>query len=215
MVITKRARLLAPPFVGTRIRIRVDDPLDFMIKTATLADGSDRIVVDWGDGLTDVYNASLVDVRHPYSKPGEYTVKISDDIAKVGIGYKTPATVYSAIYAPMVIGFESNASKLTTLPAFAFHNALNLSSLNVSNSGLNSLTNAAFKGCSTLAGALYFPKVTSIAGTTATTLPFCECLGIAELHFGEQNKGVIMELPSWELSGGKFGAENATVFFDL
>ena len=48
MTITKKTRLLPPPFIGTRIMIRLDDPesLTWGMKNLTLAEGREKAIIN-------------------------------------------------------------------------------------------------------------------------------------------------------------------------
>lgn len=69
----------------------------------------------------------------------------------------------------------------------------------------------AFYGCTGITGSVSFPALTSI-GRNGLNGAFNRCTGITSIHFRADAKSVI------EATGGyssKFGASNATIYFDL
>ena len=69
-----------PPFVGTRISIRLDDPasLTWGMQNIQLASGHEKSVIEWGDGSRD--EVTLNGARtHAYARAGKYEVRISND----------------------------------------------------------------------------------------------------------------------------------------
>ena len=204
MTITKKTRLLAAH--DTRIKIKLDDPesLTWGMKTLTLAEGHEKALVDWGDGTRTEVTASGVQV-HTYAQPGEYEVRISDDVVKVQCLVKNGQSVHQLVYAPMIREFTSNATLLENLGGDGFYKAVNLTTLQCP--GVRELGRWTLQFCTGLVGRLDFPQVSSIGEET-----FSGSTGITELHFSEANEAVISALPGFTSA---FGAENATVFFDL
>lgn len=189
-IITKKVRLIPAPFVGTTIRIRVGDGLVFKFRNVVLAEGCTSITIDWGDGTTEVYNASISGGAHSYPAPGEYCIRISDDTKNICIGFSNDESEYTTVFAPMVLLFTSNAKKLSIIPGYGLCNCINLTCFDVSSSNVRTISSAAFKNCSGLSGELFFPEVGTIQGG-ATTLPFYGCTGITALHFKEANEAAI------------------------
>ena len=77
----------------------------------------------------------------------------------------------------------------------------------VGNYGLNS----AFYNCNGITGSASFPALTSV-GRNSLRNAFYECTGITELHFRADAKSVIENADGYS---SKFGASNATIYFDL
>lgn len=71
---------------------------------------------------------------------------------------------------------------------------------------------SAFSGCTGLTGSVSFPKLTSVGGTTGFQNAFLNCTQITELHFRRDAQAVIQALGTYDT---KFGATNATIYFDL
>ena len=211
MTITKKTRLLPPPFVGTRISIELDDPasLTWGIGALTLAEGHDVASIDWGDGQRDDI-AMDGSVTHVYAQPGEYEVRISDDIATIRFSSKSGSDPFRGIYAQMIREFLTTARCLNSLTNYCFNYAAKLETIKCASSGLHVLLPLAIGNCSTLSGRLDLPEVTDISLNS-----FYGSTGLTELHFSAANEAIIKALPAWEESGGKFGAVNATVYFDL
>ena len=195
----------------TRIRIRVDDPesLTWGMRTLELAAGCERAVVDWGDGTRQTV-AESGELIHEYAGTGEYEVRISDDIASLSCASSGSATVYNTVYAPMIRAFRTTAARLEALASFCFFCASNLSAFGCAGSGLRTVGTRTFAKCPSLVGRLDLPGVEDIATTT-----FVSSAGITELHFSAAKEEAIRALPAWESSRHKFGAANATAYFDL
>ena len=214
MTITKKTRLLPAPFVGTILDVSIDEGLVFKIRIAHLAEGREHITVDWGDGTREVFDGDVSAVLHTYPAQGDYSIRFSDDVEYLAISNYNSKSTYYTVYAPMVRGFYSNAKRLRTIDPCAFRHCVNLSSLDVQKADVVAINEWAFEDCRSLPNELSFPAVKDIQGTT-DALPFAGCSGITALHFAKANEEAIRALPLWEPTGGNFGAENATVYFDL
>jgi hypothetical protein len=70
--------------------------------------------------------------------------------------------------------------------------------------------NIAFAQCSGLTGAIEFPSLTSVSSSSFDQA-FWGCTGINEIHFKEDMKETIESLDGYD---EKFGATNATIYFD-
>ena len=92
-------------------------------------------------------------------------------------------------------------------PTDGFYKAVNLSAFQYEGSGIWEIGRLTFRFCTGLVGRLDFPQVSSIGEES-----FSGSTGITELHFSEANEAIISALPGFTSA---FGAENATVFFDL
>lgn len=211
MNIIIKTRVLSAPLAGTRIRIRIDDPesLAWGMFDLTLADGHDKAVIDWGDGTHEEFAASGK-ATHTYATTGEYEVRLSDDLEGIRCSYTKTSSPFRSVYAPMIRGFRTTAVRLQTFESSCFNGATNLADFSCASSNVTTLAISAFALCPSLTGRLDFPHAVSIGASA-----FKDSLGIAELHFGAANEAAIKALPAWTESGGRFGAENAAVFFDL
>lgn len=209
MKIICKTTLYPPPVVReTRIRIRLDDPafLTWGICALTLAEGHELAVIDWGDGTTAEVTASGAQ-QHTYAQPGEYEVRISDDLSALQCLMRGGQSVYQLVYAPMIREFRTNATLLGKFGVDGYFKAVNLASFQCEGSGVCEIGRMAFQFCTGLVGRLDFPRVISIA-----TESFLGSTGITELHFSKANEEVISALPGF---GTAFGAANAEIFFDL
>ena len=204
MTITKTTRLMSAH--DTRIKIKLDDPasLTWGMATLTLAEGHEKAIVDWGDGTRTEVTANGAQ-EHTYAQPGEYEVRISDDVVKAQCLIKNGQSVHQLVYAPMIREFRSNATLLENLGGDGFYKAVNLTALQCP--GVRELGRWTLQSCTGLVGRLDLPGVTSLADTSLTG-----STGITELHFSEANEETIRALSGYETH---FGAENADVFFDL
>ena len=68
-----------------------------------------------------------------------------------------------------------------------------------------------FSGCTGITGSVSFPKLTSI-GTRGLYYAFDGCTGITEIHFSADAQSTVEATGGYET---KFGASNATIYFDL
>lgn len=191
MKIICKTTLLAMPDLGSVLSVRIGENRLFKLRGATLAEGCDHVTVDWGDGSEpETFNTDLSDALHTYSSAGDYAIRFSDGIGQIMIGYRSDSSDYNTIYAPMVTGFVSNASRLSEIPANAFRSCVNLMRFDVAESSVSAIYGSAFKNCAALSGALSFPMVKDIAGGLGA-LPFTGCSRIAALRFSRANETAI------------------------
>ena len=207
-IITKKVRLIPAPFVGTRIKIVLDDPdsLSWGMSGLLLAEGHEKAVIDWGDGSTTEFTGSGL-LIHDYAQAGEYELRITDDISSITCSHLSILSPFCTPYASMIREFTTNAVHLDTIGICAFNKASNLRSFHCEGSGLRSLSAYAFWTCSSLSGRIDLPHVNNV-----TNNAFVFCPGITELHFSEADAETITTLPGYDIS---FGAENASVSCDL
>ena len=211
MNIIIKTRALSAPFAGTRIRIRVDDPESptWGMSDLTIAEDREKAVIDWGDAICEEI-AEGGARTHTYARTGEYEVVISDDISGLRCSHLSSASVFRTVYAPMIREVCTSAARLKALENCCFIDATGLTAFTSRQAGIETLAVSAFARCPSLTGRLDLPRVVSIAANS-----FGGCGAIAELHFGAANEATIKASSAWETSGGRFGAENAEVFFDL
>ena len=201
MKIMKKTRLLPPLFVGTRIGISLTDSLVWGIRTAVLAEGHTAVLIDWGDGTRQTCEA-VTEVTHTYPAPGKYEVRISDDIRSFNLHWGDDAKKLP------VTSFATNAKNLTSLSAYAFAECANLSVLDISpDAALSTCVIRAFKNCVSLPSELRLYHLKILASNT-----FEGCPQIRALRFSAENKAEVLEKTGFATA---FGAENATVYFDL
>lgn len=202
-----------PPFVGTRIKIAVDDE-QRMFRIGNLDAGSmgTKFAIDWGDGVAEYYTGSILLVYHEYAKAGTYEIRISDDVETMNLGNSDEA--FNALYPPMVLSFVHNGEKLLTLNGSAFANCKNLTAFDVREGKINKLSTNTFIGCEKLGGVLFFPCVTSTPGRSQTKV-FSNCTGgITEIHFAESAEEVITATASYK-ADLTLGTGTAVCVFDL
>ena len=200
-IITKKVRLIPAPFVGTKIKISVLDSLKFKIRVLVLAEGHDKIAIEWGDGSTQFLNKTSTSVEHDYPSTGDYIIKLSDDVKHICIGFPNGESEYHTIYAPMVRGFSSNATQLLLIPGFGFHNCVNLQCFDVAKSGVKSILSESFKNCASLSGELFFPKVNELNGDSSS-MPFAGCTKITAIHFANANAAAITASTAYNADEG-------------
>lgn len=76
----------------------------------------------------------------------------------------------------------------------------------------SSATQGCWSGCNVITY-FYLPKLNSVTGVACTTYMFNDCTqNFLEIHFGKENETYIKSLAGYS---NKFGATNATIYFDL
>ena len=207
-IITKKVRLIPAPFVGTRIKIVLDDPesLTWGIRAITFADGCQSAVIDWGDGIREEVS-SRGNITHTYRQSGEYELRISDDIKAIGCSTSQTESEFYLVYAPMIREFRTTATRMSAIVVSCLRNATHMSAFSLMGSGVKTIGAYAFDNCSSLNGGIDLPGVNNVMPTSFTNSP-----GITELKFSEANKAAITSLDGYK---DKFGATNATISFDL
>lgn len=242
VIITKTVRLVAapvPPFVGTKIGITVpDDSLDWGIKAGALADGADFATVSWGDGTEILLGADIQDLVHTYPRGGSYEVRISDALSTLQVS-AAAGSDFCETYAPMVTSLVSNAQLLATINPQAFRNAVNLRTLDLSESAiaqfrplaftdclalaslaglprtLQTVYNTAFSGSVNITGRVDFPAAQTISGNVSGGKNlFSGCAGITEIHFAAEHEETVKTSSSYR-NDPRLGAPNAEIIFDL
>ena len=180
-----------PPFVGTTVTIRVGEGLAFKLRAVPLADGCESATVDWGDGsAVETFFEKIADAVHEYPAPGEYRIRISDDVRYIAIGSSTADSDYNLVYAPMVRKIVSNGQYLTQVAAYSYRNCHNLETADFSESNLHTLPAGCFMDCRSLTGELYFPKVDNVVGSSIS-MPFANCSRLTAIHFADLYKSKI------------------------
>jgi hypothetical protein len=92
------------------------------IYSANRYSSSDPIVVDWGDGTTDVVYGNISQLAHTYSGASTYTVKISDNISTFCPSYSN--TTWYQTTSQNQYTFKkvlTLSSKVTQLSSYAFY----------------------------------------------------------------------------------------------
>lgn len=103
MTITKTLTLVAAPeptWRGTRMQLNVPtDAAVFDIAVADLAEGSESVTVDWGDGTTDTFSGGIDHITHTYASAGRHEVLISDGVESFGVNGETESAPFSECVA--------------------------------------------------------------------------------------------------------------------
>ena len=205
-IITKKVRLIPSPFVGTQFDILITpEERVFGFFSGTLADGSSEVTVDWGDGTTERF-AAFSQITHTYADPGEYQIRISDDLAEFSQSSLRTADYWT--YAARLLRVRSNAANLAKLLTAAFRHAVNLASADFTQSGLSKLGAFVFSYCHALGPKIYLPNVNEL-GTSV----FLDCPGVLEIHFSKAHEAEIKAGPAYQETP-PLSAENAEIFFD-
>ena len=210
-IICKTTLLAAtPPFAGTEIDILVDDGLVFGLNRITLA--SDSAVVDWGDGTRETFTATG-EAIHTYPAPGNYTVRISDDISQPGFSTTSATSDIVLVYMPMIRAIRFvNAQNLGAIPVSAFKGCVNMTSFTGDLPNVVKIGSSAFVDCRSLASPLHFPEVSMLSGSGGA-LPFTGCIALREIYFSEEYRDSIERKEPYR-SNPQLGAPNAVVLFE-
>ena len=124
--------------VGTMLIVEASSSsMTVRIACGDLADGSESVTVDWGDGRKNEY-ARISDARHTYAKSGEYAVLISDDLSSFGFTDTSPTGAVPD--RDMLRELVAIGSKVTSIADYGFNN------------------------CKKMRGVVNLPNVTSIGG---------------------------------------------------
>ena len=215
MTISKKTRLLPPPFIGTKIKIRVPEDYQFFgLRSTTLAPGCETVTVEWGDGTSDTQEG-FSRFQHEYAHPGEYEVLISDELSQFALSTSNTGSAFHTHIAPMVLSVLSNAKNLHALYDDCFFHCINMAGCAFNGVQLTTFAKSPFAECASLAGSLALPFAESIEGDKEN-LPFAGCMGLTEIHFAQAKKEMLLACPAFEdYESTRLGAENATVYFDL
>ena len=216
MTITKTLTLVAAPeptWRGTRMQLNVPtDAAVFGIAVATLAEGSEAVTVDWGDGTTETFTGGIDHATHTYANAGHYEVLISDDVESFGVNGETESAPFSECVA-WIMSLESNAANLVETKRYAFSGATNLTRVELDESGVLKLQAGQFKDCTSLVGSLHFTNVTWV-GSRKGTFVFTGCPNITEIHFASANEEAITSLAQYQ-NDPTLGTGTAVCIFDL
>ena len=113
-----------------------------------------------------------------------------------------PKDVFIAYIDRTIRQFEDNA--LTTVGNDAFNGCGLLTSINLPN--VTTVGISAFNSCESLTS-IDLPNVTTVGNNA-----FWFCRSLKEIHFAAKNKKAIEALSDYS---DKFGATNATIYFDI
>lgn len=216
MIITKTLTLVTAPeptWRGTRMLLNVPtDAAVFGIAVADLAEGSESVTVDWGDGTTDTFSGGIDHITHTYASAGRYEVLISDDVESFGVNGETESAPFSECVM-WIESLESNAAKLGAFKRYALSGAANLTRIELDESGVTQLVAGLFKDCTSLVGSLHFRNVAWV-GSRKGTFVFTGCHAITEIHFAAANEEAITHLTQYQ-NDPTLGTGTAVCIFDL
>ena len=172
-IIIQQVRLIAspePPFAGTRLWINVEEAASvFGIATATKATGHASIAVDWGDGTSETFTATISGATHAYANPGTYEIRITDDISAFKVGGAGGEKLLSRA--------TSNGSAMKSLTASCFTGCTSLGEVDFSELPITVMSSSVFTGCTAL-------RTTAGLPSGLTQLPvntFSGCTGLERI----------------------------------
>ena len=133
------------------------------IGSGTLAPGSEFVTIDWGDG-TVVSVPGIRNARHTYSRPGDYKVKISDDIQSIGYANN------SGVNNDVLIEVKCVGSKVVTIDSYGFNNCHKVTGvINLPN--VTTISSYAFGSLGSGVTDFIFPSMTRLVQTSF----YCGC----------------------------------------
>lgn len=138
------------------------------IYSANRYSSSDPIVVDWGDGTTDVVYGNISQLAHTYPSATTYTVKISDNISTFCPSYNN-STWYQTTSQNQYTFKKvlTLSSKVTQLSAYAFYYCSAMTDAIIP-SGATSIPNYCFYYCSQLkSSSVQLPSTVTSVGSYA------------------------------------------------
>ncbi|MGN0847862.1 MAG: leucine-rich repeat protein [Kiritimatiellia bacterium] len=91
------------------------------ICSGTLAEGSDSVTIDWGDG-TKESRAGISMARHTYTRAREYRITISDDLKSFGFSDSSQSVRQRDVLRELLC----LGSKITSISGYAFNNCHNM-----------------------------------------------------------------------------------------
>lgn len=157
-------------------------------------------------------------ISFPKLKDGSfYQLALSSKVNKISFGALEEANLNSALIDSQVR--EIDLSKLKKIIAgdsmcrnCKYLTSVNLNSLEVTQ---DTTLSRAFEGCTSLS-TISFPSLVSVGsgtfGNTNDTLAFRNCTALLEIHFRADMETTIRAMYGFS---NKFGASNATIYFDL
>ena len=201
------------PFVGTRIRVQVPwqpgGTLDYGIYSLTMPQGC---TIDWGDGTVEESTKFLRKV-HTYPHPGTYLIKITEGITNMVLTYNYPSDDYSVKYGPSVLSFVSNDPNIPVVGAYGFSGCKNMAMFDMRDASLSRLLKSEFRGCVSLTGELFFPKIEYLAGEPGD-MPFEGCMGLTKIHLPKAHEADITSGATFQ-ADPTLGTGAAECVFDL
>ena len=200
-----------PPFVGTKLRVRVTDDQGcaYGINKLWVADGADG-TVSWGDGVVETFPSETSPLTHVYAKAGEYEIRLSENVSQMNVTGSATTSV-TTIYAENLLSFVSNSPLFSKLGAYALSGCLNLTEFDVEDANYTLISASMMKGCANLPAVLRFPCITTINSNRAT-LPFAGCTSVREIWFPKSAEDLITRSISYQ-ADPHLGAPNAEVKF--
>ena len=212
MTIYCKTTLLTPEPAWSGLRVWIDVPDDdptWGTFTGTLAEGHEKVTVDWGDGSQEPF-AAITQTKHTYAKGGRYEVTFSDDLYAIRFGHPSPSSPFTAKYAPRIKKVEFRNSMPMIIAAMMFKGAVNMETVLSKDGNIEILQSTSFSGTASLAGRLDFPQVRDIE----TGKPFSGSPLVTEIHFSKAHEASIKASAGWQADPERLGAEKATIFFD-
>ena len=204
----------APTDPCTLLTVRTSPgAMEFGFESLTLADDSDSLTLDWGDGSVETITETVRERTHAYAAAGLHIIRLSDDIRALQVTGDYDPTYAFARYRLLPVVFRSTATRLTSLGSMALAGCTNLTSFDVSTAPVAQLAESPLYGCSALTGELRFPSVNAFPRSQSVQ-PFAGCTGLGRIRFAAANEAAIKATSSYQ-ADPTLGSVNAAVTFDL
>ena len=123
----------APADPCTLLTVRTSPgAMEFGFESLTLADDSDSLTLDWGDGTVETITETVRERTHTYAAAGLHIIRLSDDVRTLQVTGDYDPTYAFARYRLLPVAFRSTATRLTSLGSMALAGCTNLTSFDVS-----------------------------------------------------------------------------------
>ena len=157
-------------------------------------------------------------ISFPKLKVGNfYQFALNSNINKVSFEALEQAELNDSFSGSLVKELDLSKLKTTNNASSMCKGCKNLTNINLSS--LETVTNVAFNSAfinCTLLSTISFPSLinvgSNIFGNTDNTLAFKGCIALSEIHFRTDMETIIKAMYGFN---NKFGASNATIYFDL
>lgn len=93
--------------------------MEFGFESLTLADDSDSLTLDWGDGSVETITETVRERTHTYAAAGLHIIRLSDDVRALQVTGDYDPTYAFARYRLLPVAFRSTATRLTSLGSMA------------------------------------------------------------------------------------------------
>lgn len=141
-------------------------------------------------------------------------MRLSDDFATLHYGSSETMWPGSEPHNLQLRKFTSTARNLKKLDVSAFKSCINMKTIDIAGSRIETIEKNGFWLCTGLSGELWLPSVRSFGAGTGTMPPFNGCTGgITKIHFAAEHETAIRTTASFKRDP-TLGTGTAEVVFD-